>query len=93
MNCPSNIVQPAAEGNTQAFVQWIEPTLENGNLTSGPPFPFGVYPVGDTVISYVFENAEGNTASCNFTITITGESLNVFLYYRTDIINVVISTN
>ncbi|KAJ8041019.1 Hyalin [Holothuria leucospilota] len=75
MNCPSNIVQQAVEGNTQAFVTWMEPTSENGNLTSGPPFPFGAFPVGDTVISYVFENAEGNTATCNFTITITAVSV------------------
>lgn len=73
--CPSNQNIFTEEGMCSANTIWTPPTAANEcngepTLTSNynPTFDF---PVGSTVVTYTAENADGQTASCSFTIMVS----------------------
>ena len=71
-NCPTDIMQTVAVGQTTAAVTWIPPTATDNvtptnqitmvtTHTSGQQFP-----VGTTAVSYIFRDLAGNEATCTF---------------------------
>ncbi|XP_022082334.1 uncharacterized protein LOC110974776 isoform X2 [Acanthaster planci] len=73
--CPSNIVDQVEFGVSGKSIVWTEPTgIDN---TGGQVIiaqrnfqPGDVFPVGETVVTYVLVDPSGNQATCQFTITI-----------------------
>ncbi|WP_417587995.1 HYR domain-containing protein, partial [Pararhodobacter oceanensis] len=70
---PSDIAVPTAVGLSTAIVTWTEPTASDNTVvanftsthTSGDRFP-----IGDTVVTYTAEDAEGNKIEASFTVTV-----------------------
>ena len=55
-------------------VNYIEPTATDNsgvvNLASRTRTPGSFFLVGDTTVTYIFVDGSGNTAQCDFTITV-----------------------
>ncbi|NJL12469.1 MAG: HYR domain-containing protein [Microscillaceae bacterium] len=78
INCPANISETVAFGETGKAVTYSEPTFDDNcegaviqltaGLASGSTFP-----VGTTTVTYQVSDAAGNTAECSFTVNITAE--------------------
>ena len=76
INCPSNIAVNTAAGTCAAIVTYATPAFgdncpgatiqRTAGLASGSSFPRGV-----TSIIHVVTDASGNTATCNFTVTVS----------------------
>lgn len=73
-NCPEQgIVVTANDGERFAAVSWppFVVTDNSGHVdlisSNGAP---GNYPIGSTTIQYVYADAQGNSATCQFPITI-----------------------
>jgi subtilase family serine protease len=74
-DCPTNINLQAAAGQTCATATWAPPRVSIGgspsrlssNFTSGACFP-----IGSTTVIYTASDSCGFTATCSFTVTVTG---------------------
>lgn len=78
-NCPTDIVIDALPGAESAIATWTTPTATSDcfsdsgvsvarigeGLASGDAFP-----IGTTFIAYALQDSCGNTATCNFSVTI-----------------------
>jgi hypothetical protein len=74
--CPAGIPQGTDAGACTAAVTWTEPTandLCDGALTyfSRSHAPGSTFPVGLTTVTYVFQDAAGNGATCTFDVTVS----------------------
>jgi HYR domain len=72
-NCPLNIIVNVVAG-CQALVNWLPPTVTDvadpnpfisSNFLSGTNFP-----LGNTTVTYTAVDANGNSSSCSFVITV-----------------------
>lgn len=75
-NCPSNIVANNTPGQCGATVTWQAPTVTDNCtgsaiLQTGGGAPNSLFPVGVSTITYTAADAAGNTATCQFSITVT----------------------
>ncbi|MBX7242026.1 MAG: HYR domain-containing protein [Bacteroidia bacterium] len=76
LNCPSNISVASDPGQCGAVVNWVTPTAsDNCNAvtltqTSGPSNAT-FFSTGTSTIAYIATDAAGNTASCQFTVTVS----------------------
>ncbi|XP_072172386.1 uncharacterized protein [Diadema setosum] len=76
VTCTENIVQTVELGTSGVAVFFTEPSATDISgtaiLTSRTNSPGDVFPVGTTVVTYVFSDASGNQAApCVFTVTVT----------------------
>ena len=78
ITCPANITQAAnttCSGNPCATVTYSAPT-KSGTCSTDPvscnPPSGSNFPVGTTTVHCTATDPNGNTGSCNFTVTITG---------------------
>ncbi len=73
---PANIVQATDPGSITASVSWTEPTADDNSgqvtLTSSH-VPGGIFPVGDTEVTYTAVDSSGNDATESFVVTIEGK--------------------
>lgn len=73
--CPSNMTLSNTTNQCSRVVSWTVPTVSDNcsgatiAQTAGPG-PGSTFPVGSTTIAYLATDASGNTATCQFTITI-----------------------
>ena len=73
--CPEDIVAFAAEGTTSTSVSWSEPTAvdNSGSVFYGKTHTSGdQFPLGSTTVVYLARDPSTNTASCTFTVAVTG---------------------
>ncbi|WP_417600174.1 HYR domain-containing protein [Pararhodobacter oceanensis] len=85
---PSDISVPTEVGLSTAVVTWSEPTASDNTAvasftsthTSGDRFP-----IGDTVVTYTAEDAEGNKTEASFTISVGDAEAPVFSGVPADI--------
>jgi|GEM_PF-3027024 len=71
-NCPVDISVPNQAGSCGATVSFTPPTQTDNcgaNLTSSH-LPGDFFPVGDTTVTYTATDTSGNTAVCNFVVTV-----------------------
>jgi hypothetical protein len=78
VNCPAPISVPAAAGACETFVN-IPPltatdncaivTITNDRTANGANAS-GIYPVGNTLVTYLVTDAGGNTVSCSVNVTV-----------------------
>ncbi|XP_033099723.1 uncharacterized protein LOC117103263, partial [Anneissia japonica] len=71
--CPANITLPTDEGAGDRVVYWTEPTAtdNSGNVSITRSHTNGsTFDLGDTTVMYNFSDPSGNTATCEFTVTI-----------------------
>ena len=71
----------AAGGDTAAKVTWTPPTATD-NVTTAYQLtllqtntPGDLFPFGTTGVAYIFQDAAGNNARCNFNVIVTRECL------------------
>jgi hypothetical protein len=76
-SCPTNKTATSTTGNPVA-VTWVAPTASdvcNGTVSLMTSHASGSsFPVGTTTVNYTASDVSGNTAICNFTVTVTGPS-------------------
>ncbi|XP_063955375.1 hyalin-like [Lytechinus pictus] len=74
VTCPDDFIKTIELGPLKVFVNFTQPsasdisgnaTLVSGNHSSGDDFP-----VGSTLVEYVFSDGSGNQALCNFTVVV-----------------------
>ncbi|XP_071785176.1 uncharacterized protein [Asterias amurensis] len=74
-NCPSDTTITVAPGTTSATVNWVEPTATDGDgltpTVARSHAPNTAFPLGPTVVSYIFRDSTGNEANCNFVVTVS----------------------
>lgn len=76
ITCPGNVTVYTGPGRTSCdqVATWTAPTATDncGTVTqfAGPPTTSGTFPTGTTTVSYTFQDASGNLASCTFTVTV-----------------------
>lgn len=75
LNCPGNILRTVELGVTSLPVSWVEPSATDisgvVSLASRSHAPGDSFPIGPTVVSYVFLDSSSNDAPCAFTVTVT----------------------
>jgi subtilase family serine protease len=74
-NCPTNINLQAATGQTCAAATWTAPNVSIGGSPSrlSSNFASGAcFPIGSTTVIYTASDSCGFTATCSFTVTVTG---------------------
>jgi len=82
--CPENIIQSSSLGDCQTV--YFEPpyAVDNCELVSFIQVsglePGDIFPAGTTVNTYEATDAAGNTSTCSFSVTITGNSSTVLNY-------------
>ena len=87
---PADIVVQAEFGDDTAIVTWEEPTAtDNVGVTSFEPnFPPGSeFPIGETVVAYIAQDAAGNICVATFLVTVEEPEGGFFLDFisiRTD---------
>lgn len=74
-------------GDSGMSVTWTEPTAtdvsDTQTLQSRSHAPSSFFLVGDTVVTYTFVDASGNTAVCSFTISIIPGANQLFsMFYQ-----------
>ncbi len=74
-NCPSGELNiQAASGANGAIATWTEPRASDDSgaipSRSSNHNPGELFPIGSTLVSYIFADASGNQASCSFTVTV-----------------------
>ena len=74
VTCPADITQTTGPGVPSAFVTWTTSATDNVGVTSeSSNFNSGqVFFVGTREIEYTASDAEGNSASCSFNVTVVG---------------------
>ncbi|OAD92257.1 hypothetical protein A7A78_08445 [Aequorivita soesokkakensis] len=73
--CPGDIVINNAAGTCGAVANYVGIALddEDGNISSsiiGTPPSGSTFPVGDTLVTLSVTDSDGNTATCDFTVTV-----------------------
>ena len=77
--CPADIAQTVPAAGQTVAVTWTDPTATDnvtptnqiiGTQTHTSGTQFGV---GTTTVTYLFQDAAGNSALCTFDVVITGE--------------------
>ena len=74
---PANIAVGTDAGQSTAIVTYAAPTAtDNVSVTSGPTLMAGLasgaaFPIGMTTVTYDASDAQGNTGSASFTVTVT----------------------
>jgi subtilisin-like proprotein convertase family protein len=73
--CPGDIVINNATGTCGAVANYVGIALddEDGNISSsiiGTPPSGSTFPVGDTLVTLSVTDSDGNTATCDFTVTV-----------------------
>ena len=77
-NCPTDITQTVAAGQTTAAVTWTPPTAtdnitpEDQIITVATHTPGQQFPVGTTQVSYIFTDQANNEATCSFNVIVQG---------------------
>ena len=70
LTCPPNITVSSDPGACTASVAWPDPTVNDNcmgaTIISNTHNPGEVFPLGFTFVTYVAEDAFGNTATCTF---------------------------
>ena len=74
-NCPAGASSTAATGEMSAIVTWVTPTATD-NSGVAPQVVAShnsgdVFDVGSTEVTYTFTDGSGNSAVCQFTVTVT----------------------
>ena len=88
VNCPTDITQTVAAGQTSAAVTWTPPTATDDTTPTGQVVSFTThspgqqFPVGTTPVSYIFRDLAGNEATCSFNVIVQSELCIVFLLYE-----------
>ena len=76
--CPADITLVVSASSDRINVSWTPPSAtDNSNqvgLTSNID-PYTELVVGVYVVTYTATDGSGNTATCNFTVTVNGKSL------------------
>ena len=79
VNCPTDITQPLAAGQTTVAVSWTEPTATDDTTpvnqiqrvsTHTPNQQFGE---GSIMVIYLFIDQANNEARCTFNVMVTGK--------------------
>ena len=76
INCPSNIVVTAPSGQSTAIATYNLPVVQDNCPGVGPPILLSgltsgsVFNSGTTKVSYLVLDANGNTSSCDFNVTV-----------------------
>ncbi|UJP64393.1 HYR domain-containing protein [Mongoliitalea daihaiensis] len=81
INCPASIVVPNTIGSCSASVGWVPPTASDnsGSVTLTSNFePGASFPVGTTRVIYTATDPTGNTAVCEFDVTVQDTQAPVF---------------
>ncbi|XP_072046222.1 hyalin-like [Amphiura filiformis] len=71
--CPSDMATSTELGTSGIPVTWTEPTAtDNSNVlhTTRSHTPLEVFPIGDTIVAYIFTDSAGNTVACSFKVTV-----------------------
>ena len=76
MVCPDDMTIESTVGASSIIVDFQEPTAidifgQEVFLIYRNYMPGSSFGVGSTIVVYIFSDISGNTASCNFTVTIT----------------------
>ncbi|MEM9990847.1 MAG: HYR domain-containing protein, partial [Bacteroidota bacterium] len=86
VNCPSNMLVDMDVQECFATVSWVVPDVIEGcdftmlpNHTPGSVIEI-TRPAGDTTITYVATDVNGNTASCTFEITVVDQQLPNYIF-------------
>ena len=77
-NCPDNIIEWVATGNTQATVTWTPPTATDNYGTptlETTHDPGSTFSLGTTVVTYTAIDMVNNQAECVFGVTVLGKGL------------------
>ena len=88
-NCPTDITQIVAAGQTSAAVTWTPLTATDDTTPTDQVVSFAThtpgqqFPVGTTAVSYIFRDLAGNEATCSFNVIVQSELCIVFLLYPT----------
>ncbi|XP_072037686.1 uncharacterized protein [Amphiura filiformis] len=73
--CPSDILITIPPGDLTGSASWIEPRATDDS--NRPPViirshqPGALFPLGDSVVSYLFSDSAGNRAECTFTVAVS----------------------
>ena len=74
VTCPADIVRIVELGTSRIIVTFDLPqaTDNSGNVfeSARSQSPGDEFAVGNTVVTYTFSDAAGNTASCSFTVSV-----------------------
>lgn len=86
-NCPTDISVSNDSGSCEAIVSWSAPTFtDNCGATLSSNFNSGdVFAVGTTTVIYTVTDAFGNSATCQFNVTVNDTENPVFTLCNTDI--------
>ena len=81
-NCPADIIISTTPGNCSETISWTPPTATDGcpgsvTLTS-THLPGATFGPGTTVVTYTATDANGNSATCSFNVTINDVENPVF---------------
>ncbi len=74
--CPGDITVSTDPGACSAVVTWVTPpptvtdNCPNPAITSSTSDPGDTFPIGTTQVTYTATDAAGNTATCNFNVTV-----------------------
>ncbi|WP_205961614.1 HYR domain-containing protein [Pararhodobacter oceanensis] len=85
---PPDISVPTEAGLSTAAVTWSEPTAHDNTAVTGlisTHISGDRFPLGDTVVTYTAEDAEGNKTSANFTISVGDTEAPVIIGLPADI--------
>ena len=74
VTCPADITQTVELGTTSVVVDFLDATATDNSgtvtLASRTNSPGSTFSVGDTIVTYTFSDASGNSASCSFRISV-----------------------
>lgn len=74
VNCPTGILINVELGETSSQAFWTEPSATDlsgqANLVTRTNQPGDNFPLGPTVVTYVFRDNSGNSDQCQFTVTV-----------------------
>ncbi|MEZ4756759.1 MAG: HYR domain-containing protein [Flavobacteriales bacterium] len=85
LSCPTLPPVPATGASCSAVVNYTPPVavdLQDGNipasLAAGSLPPGSTFPLGNSLVTYSAQDADGNTATCSFTVTVVDNIAPVF---------------
>ncbi|XP_072051695.1 uncharacterized protein [Amphiura filiformis] len=75
VSCPANVQHTSITGLGGMNIDWNEASSTDNSgvstLISRSHVPGSFFPVGETPVTYTFEDPSGNSGSCTFTVTIS----------------------
>ncbi|XP_071489593.1 uncharacterized protein [Diadema antillarum] len=78
--CPDDVDVRVDVGVTAGAASWVAPTAvdDSGVVNVANNFNSGdLFSVGTTIVTYTFSDAEGNSATCSFLVTVVAEADNI----------------